>query len=192
MKKLMCGVCSMMLACSMYGSSVAYGETVKPGDYNTEVNATYTETAGGGTVYSVDIEWGKMKFDYKAPGSGTWNPQTHKYEGATTEGTWDYKEGNNISATNHSNAAVNVALSGTPDTNKFDGDVSFNFYESNDATKATTGKQIISAEGENVESPKLKFDTVLKINGKLKSEVATEQTIGNVTVMISPVTPSAE
>lgn len=76
------------------------------------------------TVYSVDIEWGNMKFVY-SNGKGKWDPQTHSYDGqgagtaswlidnsmeTGNEPTEYYLEqGNNkIKITNHSNHAIDI------------------------------------------------------------------------------------
>ena len=77
------------------------------------------------TIYSVDIEWGDMKFVYDA-GGRTWDPSTHTYIGGTGEAgwlidnatqgggeatEWYLEQGNNaITVTNHSNRAIDAAF----------------------------------------------------------------------------------
>lgn len=55
-------------------------------------------------IVSVEITWGAMEFTYS---EGTWNPETHSYEG---EG-WmpDETDGNRITVTNTGNVEVNVS-----------------------------------------------------------------------------------
>ena len=94
-------------------------------------------------VYSVDVEWGAMTFQYV---SGTWDTENHKY---ATDAGWkvydsaadtalDAKEDaiNRIQVTNHSNAGVKATLAyagrtGYEDTTgsfaKADGDTATNY-----------------------------------------------------------------
>lgn len=50
------------------------------GDSDLQVNGKISATS----VYSVDIEWGNMTFNY----TGTWDPSQHEY----TDGTWESTE----------------------------------------------------------------------------------------------------
>ncbi|MDD4422581.1 MAG: leucine-rich repeat protein, partial [Eubacteriales bacterium] len=55
------------------------------------------------TVVSVDVTWGSMEFTYS---DGTWNPETHEYEGTG----WTVDENaNKISVTSTSNVPVTVS-----------------------------------------------------------------------------------
>ncbi len=73
------------------------------------------------TVYSVDVEWGAMTFEYEA----NWNPSSHQMEG----GDWKIYDSatntkiestqhniNKVTITNHSNASVYAKLSYTAGT----------------------------------------------------------------------------
>ncbi len=74
----------------------------------------YTEAK---TVYSVDVEWGAMTFQYEA---SSWDPATHKavegagwqvYDTATDAVLGDVQDAiNRVSVTNHSNASVYAKL----------------------------------------------------------------------------------
>ena len=57
------------------------------GSYSAEVKGTYQPGGSGAVVYSVDIAWTDMNFTYTGAGEGTWNPETHQYEGGT-EASW--------------------------------------------------------------------------------------------------------
>lgn len=63
-------------------------------------DGNYTNTL---TVISVDITWGDLSFTYS---DGTWNPDTHEYDGAG----WNVDEegGNSIKVENTGNTDVNV------------------------------------------------------------------------------------
>lgn len=61
-------------------------------------------------VVSVDIVWEAMSFTYTPPADATWDPNTHTYTGGTTDGEWS-SSANSITITNHSNVAIQAALS---------------------------------------------------------------------------------
>lgn len=82
----------------------------------------------GAKIYSVDVEWGAMTFQYSmdSPSAKVWNPATHSYETSSGSGTgkWqvydsenksvassDQTSINQISVINHSNAAVKATFS---------------------------------------------------------------------------------
>lgn len=79
------------------------------GEKTIDVTASY-QPAGSESdpVYSVDIIWENMNFEYTDSGEKVWNPETHTYSNAT-EGRWDKTEAN-ITVTNHSNVAVNIVI----------------------------------------------------------------------------------
>lgn len=63
------------------------------------------------TIYSVDIVWGDMQFDYSA---GTWNPTTHSYSSDATAGfTAAAEGGDKVTITNHTNKAVTATVAYT-------------------------------------------------------------------------------
>ncbi len=61
-------------------------------------------------LYSVDVVWQGLKFDYKAA-TEEWDSTTHEWV-ATSEAAWQIAEGsgNEIAVTNHSSKAVDVKL----------------------------------------------------------------------------------
>ncbi len=73
-----------------------------------------------GIVYSVDVEWGAMTFEYEA---SSWDPDTHTakdgagwvvYDTATDKELGDAQDAiNRVTVTNHSNAAVYAKLTYT-------------------------------------------------------------------------------
>lgn len=51
-----------------------------------------------------------LSFTYHAADKGTWNPETHEYEGASDEGAWSANGDTTLKVTNHSNVPVDVTL----------------------------------------------------------------------------------
>ena len=76
-----------------------------------DVMMDYIPGIDGGTIYSVDIEWGALEFTYNEGGPGVWNAQTHTYDGATEQG-WaaNTAGGDQITVTNHSNAGIEAGF----------------------------------------------------------------------------------
>ena len=77
-----------------------------------DVTAKYEKTETEEAIYNVDIAWGDLTFTYSETTEKTWNPDTHTYDEAVTGG-WDKTE-SSVTVTNHSNVAVDVAMSVTP------------------------------------------------------------------------------
>ncbi len=107
MKKLAAVLASLTLVLALGLTGLA--AEVNGGSH--DVTATYKEGDKSNVIYSVDVTWGSMEFTYTSPAQGTWNPDTHAYDGAQTTGTWTCEDGANaITVINHTNAAVNVNL----------------------------------------------------------------------------------
>lgn len=111
MKKFAVLLLTLALFCAMSVPAFAATATISDTRRQAFQNVFGTYQAGSATtVYSVDITWGSMEFTYVDASDGEWNPLTHTYDGATTAG-WTCDEGaNEITVTNHSNAAVGVTL----------------------------------------------------------------------------------
>ncbi len=106
-----------------------------------DVNASYVAGSASQTVYSVDITWGSMAFTYTDASAGTWNPDTHAYDGAT-EADWTCEENANaISITNHSNAAVTVGLSASMN------DGIIGAFSDNSTAGTLSSVELVTAEG---------------------------------------------
>ena len=100
------------------GTWSVYEEAAAPSVTNGSQNVTgkYVAGAESGTIYGVDISWGSMAFTYTDSSRGTWNAETHRYEGAANA-AWSWEEGaNEITVTNHSNDGITVTPSYTKDT----------------------------------------------------------------------------
>lgn len=77
-----------------------------------EIQVKYDDSANT-TVYSVDIVWGKMQFNYSA---GTWDPASHSYnsgEGSGAGFTVVEEGGDKVTIKNHTNKAVTATVAYT-------------------------------------------------------------------------------
>lgn len=111
MKKILTLMLSLALLCVMAVPAMAT-DTIsqKDGSASANVKGTYVPGSGTATVYSVDIAWGSLEFTYTDASKGTWNPDTHSYDGAEVA-AWSCEAGaNKVTVTNHSNAEVNFAF----------------------------------------------------------------------------------
>lgn len=122
MKKIFSILLAVMMIAAMSVTAFAAELPDKATDdaKSKDVTANYVAGESGGTVYKVDIEWGSMEFTYTAASEGTWDPETHSYDGATaaswtcvTDDDATTVDANEIRVTNHSNAAVTVSLAVT-------------------------------------------------------------------------------
>lgn len=135
------------------------------------------------TVYSVDVEWGAMTFQYE---NSTWDPETHTSKAGAGWQVYDSEADkvvvgddgsavtehaiNEIKVTNHSNAGVWATLnyageSGHTDT---DGDFSFTTGTEENDTKALTPK------AGDVPA----YLTLATANNKLGADGAGKETVG--------------
>ena len=101
----------MLLILSMTAMAAETGIT-QPDNRTTNVVGLYEEQILAEAVYSVDIGWGGLEFDYFGGYIGVWQPDSHSYKDALEAGwTWSTEDGNNcITVTNNSNAAVTAQL----------------------------------------------------------------------------------
>ena len=132
------------------------------GSYSAEVKGTYQPGGSGAVVYSVDIAWTDMNFTYTGAGEGTWDPETHQYEGGT-EASWTDSNAS-VTVINHSNAAVTVtasfeALPGYETTSMT--------FGNNGATVATAvGTEVASAPPRHRGRPPGTFPPVIQIQAQ--------------------------
>ena len=109
MKKIFTGILSIALAASMSVPAFAANTATNNGTAGTDITITGIYQAGSASaeVISVDLLWENMDFTYTAPSKGTWNPESHSYDGATAGG-WAATNGTDpkISVTNHSNTEI--------------------------------------------------------------------------------------
>ncbi len=109
MKKKMIGAITLSMMLAGAGTVYAADGIGSGGSDSSPVTGTYEAGASAETVYSVDIAWEGLSFTYHGADEGTWDPDTHQYEGSTEAG-WEEGKGT-ISITNHSNTDVNASAS---------------------------------------------------------------------------------
>ena len=182
MKKVMALVCSLALVLTLAAVPAFAAEITAIGGTAThDVTATYkaggsggTGGGAGGTVYSVDITWGDMAFTYTSASTGTWNPETHSYDNAS-EGGWtvDSANGNKVTVTNHSNAAVTATI-------KYDAATG---YESITGTFDKDTMSLATAVGTEVNKAPTAAAT-LSLSGALDSTTVAGTKIGTITVTL--------
>ena len=175
-KKLKCVFISLCLFVCF--CAPAYAATVNlNGDASVSVKAKYTSGIVA-DVYSVDIEWGSMEFEYVDAGT-KWDPETHTYK-TETEAKWTFDEGaNEVKVTNHSNNPVAVALSYTPATD----------FSGITGTFDVAEKTLASAEGSAVENAP-SFTSKLTLGGVLFSGTTALTDVGTAKVTLSAVDSS--
>ena len=160
----------MGLACTLAVSSAAFAADL-PDPSTHAVNGRYHANSTVETVYSVDVAWDSMEFTYTVDSEGTWDPTTHRVDGAS-EGRWSGD--GDVKVTNHSNAKVNVAVT----------------YAAEDSYSDITGSfsngsfQLATAEGTQVDSAPNQTAT-LTLSGELDKSVDTSTKLGTATVTIT-------
>ena len=115
-KKLLCLIlCTVIvssLSITVWADTITQnGGTLNQSDSKPII--AYYSTADESIVYSVDITWGSLAFNYIA-GNGEWDPATHSYNTASVG--WKATipgESDIVTITNHSNAKIKADLSVT-------------------------------------------------------------------------------
>lgn len=109
MKKIATVVLALIFAMSLSTAAFAGEQTITavPGDTSFDVMGSYN--AGTTTdKYSVDVEWGEMKFTYNEANSTVWDEASHEYKVTQAAGWSCADKANIVTVTNHSSKAVNV------------------------------------------------------------------------------------
>jgi hypothetical protein len=158
-----------------------------------DVTATYTPGAEPAT-YSVDVIWGDLQFEYKAPDK-VWDPESHVYYYEDPEdnfGEWvAAEEGDNtIKVENHSSVPVEVS---------FAFDYAEGGYGTSDFTHSFVGEEEVG-EVDSIElsaaapetTPDVEVELTLSAVSVIQGFVGSK-TIGTVTVTIAePSEPSEQ
>ena len=116
--------------------------SVEPPDNTASKNVTATYTPGAEpATYSVDVIWGDLQFEYKAPDK-VWDPDSHEYKDPEDNlGEWKAAGENTIEVENHSSKPVVVSFAfgyaGDYDTSDFTYSFDFGEGDSNELPAAT-------------------------------------------------------
>ena len=162
MKKLI----AILLSLTFVLSVSVFAATITPGNSETKsVYATYHKASDTDKVYSVDITWGDMHFNYKEASKGKWDPDSLKYTDQTAEGWYPAKAAtdsslasNEIKIVNKSNVPISCGFTFTPDINceQITGVKSFFYLNGSKTTtslieipKATAGDDTTTGEAKN-------------------------------------------
>ena len=179
-KKILLVFLATVLTASMGSVAVAAdteGITEIGGTETHKVMGNYNrENENPGAVYSVDIEWGSLNFNYNAKTAKVWNPNTHEYIVKEEAGTWVPAEAgaDKIKVTNHSNAPVTVM---------------FVYNDNGSGINGTFDKaQISIPTAENTTVEKAPSETAtLSVSGEWGDTQETRKVIGEVAVTVSGV-----
>lgn len=177
MKKLIATALALTMTLSLSTTALAAGNVDGAGLGSLDpidVTAKYNDDATEPTVYSVDLTWDDMTFTYNESGTRIWDPYTHTYTDTTSAG-WD-KVTAAVTATNHSNTAVTVSFTYTPQ-----GDTGVD-------ASMTKSSFILAAGVENYPDDASTNSSLLTIKGDTKpnsSVTAEGVTIGTITVSIA-------
>lgn len=110
MKKILSSIVAVVLMATT--AVTVFAETIDTatGSAETDVKGKYNATTPA-DVYSVDVSWGAMEFDYNAGGQ-KWDEENHKWiEDETAPAGWEVKdESNTITLANHSSVAVEAGF----------------------------------------------------------------------------------
>lgn len=172
MKRLMASMLALMMAVGLAGSLMTPAFAVE--DPTHDVTGTFLGDAGT-PVYSYAYSWGNMKLNYAGPSDGTWNPETHKYEGDPTQGGWTCADGaDTITIQNHSNAEIRVSLRFDSAYEGFKGGFSENNF---------TIQSAVGTEPENAPSKTVRFGPT-NDSGVLKTG-DTDVKLGTITIHVT-------
>lgn len=175
MKKIFTVILSLTLLLAMSQAAFAANPiTEKAGSDSADVKGTYAEGASAQTIYSVEIVWGDMGFTYTDESEGTWNASTHEYQNKVPA-AWscDKTDGNKITVTNHSNAAIKVNFTYAPEA----------LYSGITGTFSSNSLDLKTAVGTKYsEAPS--GSVTLDLNGAL-SKGTSNAKIGTVTVTLA-------
>ena len=118
MKKLLAIALTLALALCLAVPAFAAEPDIgtNNGTASVKVNGTYAAGSAADEVISVDVSWGSMSFTYHDTVEGSWNDETHNFDGAVAAHWTCETDANKITVTNHSNVAIKAELSFAADS----------------------------------------------------------------------------
>jgi len=179
MKKSLCVL--MVVAMMATISTTAFAATVESatGSDSADVKAKYNSTTPA-DVYSVDVTWGAMEFDYNAGGQ-KWDTESHKWVAdEEAPAGWEVKNSSNtITLANHSSKAVNATFAFAANTEYTD--LNGNFTYNNAALTAALELELPQADTAAKE-----YVVSFTLNGSIPAthSATTYAKIGSITVTL--------
>lgn len=115
---------------------------------NMPVYGTYSEAGTADKVIAYAYQApDSMSFTYSDASLGTWNPETHEYEGGGGEGGWTADGDVSVTVTNHSNTAIRVRPNYTPESGREA--VKVGFSETDFTIATAVGTEVDSAPSDS-------------------------------------------
>lgn len=166
---------SLLLCFSMQFGAFASTVTNNGGSSGIDITGNFLPTESKTDVYSVDIVWGSMEFNYEVP-APIWDPVTHTYQDANEAGIWTCADGaNKVTVHNRSNADVSVSVMAETATS----DVTVNVMNYSFLLESAAKNASTSQSGEETAN-----FAYIKLLGKLTDREANKKEIGTITVLI--------
>lgn len=117
MKKFFATTLAVTMAAATLGTTAFAADATSPTTLTDEsksvsipVTGQYIDQKESDEIISMDVKWGSMEFTYAATQQGTWNPDSHSYDNASTDAAWVGKTSSDITVTNHSNVDVTASF----------------------------------------------------------------------------------
>lgn len=173
-------VLTMCMTATSFADVTTENVSAVPSSKTIDVKGSYSDKHTSGTVYSVDISWGEMKFTYSIAGTATWQPDSHTYNTSGENAGW-VATGNTITTVNHSNVPVDVALTFTKNTEI---DAAGDTFEGS-FDKASYN--LVTAEGTTYDNAP-RGTSALTFTGALDASHTTSVKLGTITVSLSKAT----
>lgn len=185
MKKFFATILALVMVCTV--AVTAFAETTSPvkntkDDVAITVKGNYSTDKVEDKVVSVDVAWDEMTFTYSTMGSKVWNPLTHKYSEDSDSAGW-VPNAKKIDFTNHSNTAVDVALSFVKNQDLTD-TISGTFSGSTGSVLADSKLTLATAAGTTLANAPTDYVTFLP-SGTVSSAFANGTNLGTITVALS-------
>lgn len=152
---------------------------------NTDIDVYGTlKTYSTETVYSTDITWESLDFEYQDAYVGEWNPATHMYDGAH-EARFA-SSADEITVTNRSNVPVKAEFKYSPAEEY--GSISGSFTDAN-GEELSGSCEIASAAPEDIDQTGEEQTVTVKLalDGEFDGDYDEKFTVGSVTVTLRDV-----
>lgn len=172
-------ILSMALAAAMSLSMMATALATSAGQSQSGTkDVTGSFQASTKNVLSVDYSIGSMKFTYSdGSNAGTWDPNTHSYNGASSDGEagwYSTEAARKIKVTNHSNCPMTITCEFTPALSGFkagffDGDTNIRTF----TLPSAEGTTVANAPSKTIEFAVTTDNTATLTSGQTNIKLGT-------------------